>query len=576
MLSDSQLALPIHIFAENTRQANVLLPFALPHPPFISNNVGSRHRKLEHTHQEVCCNVRPKRSARLTHSGPLTLSVMLLQRLEAATSRLEDIALHQSSGTSTQREFPAAAPALAAASVPPPPAAAVEPARDVPAAVKAYDEEVGQALDEFKQLSAKIGGVVNEQAASVFKTFQAQRDLILLAASSQKPAGGAGSPAFAELLKPLQAALTQVIEMRDKNRGDKHHFNHLSTVSEGIPAVGWVAVEPKPGPYVGEMKDSAQFYANRVIKDFKDTDKTHVEWTRAFIKLLETLKTYVLKTHTTGLAWNPKGGDAASFKATSSAAPSAGAPPPPPPPPPAVDLSAGAAGGAGAGGMDAVFGQLNQGENITKGLKKVDASQMTHKNPELRGTAAPPPTKAAPPKLAAKPAQLKAKKPPKTQLDGNKWAVEYHEDNRSIVIDQTELNQTVNIFNCKNSIIQIKGKINAVQMTNCTKTSILVDTLVSSLEVTGSPSFAVQITGRAPTILLDSCDSGQIYLSDKSLDSEIIAAKCSAININLPVQGGEEGEFEEYALPEQLKHTVDSLGQKGKSRIKTEVVAHTA
>lgn len=362
--------------------------------------------------------------------------------------------------------------------------------------------------------------------------------------------------------------------MRDKNRGDKLHFNHLSTVSEGIPAVGWIAVEPKPGPYVGEMKDSAQFYANRVIKDFKETDKTHVEWSRSFTKLLEALKAYVLKTHTTGLVWNPNGGDAASFKGASSAAPSGGAPPPPPPPPPATDFSAGAAGGAAAGGMDAVFGQLNQGENITKGLKKVERSQMTHKNPELRGTAAPPPAKTAPPKLAAKPAQLKAKKPAKTQLDGNKWTIEYHEDNRSITIDQTELNQTVNIFNCKNSIVQIKGKINAVQMTNCTKTSVLVDTLVSSLEVTGSPSFAVQITGRAPTILLDSCDSGQIYLSDKSLDSEIIAAKCSAINVSLPVPGGEEGEFEEYALPEQLKHTVDGLSQKGKSRIKTEVVAH--
>ncbi|SPO19895.1 probable adenylyl-cyclase-associated protein CAP [Ustilago trichophora] len=502
----------------------------------------------------------------------------LIKRLEAATSRLEDIALHQTSGSSQRDLQPAAATSAAGSAPPPPPPpppAAVEEPKEDPPAVKAFDEQLDEALDEFKQLSAKIGGIVHEQAASVVKTFRAQRDLVLLAASSQKPAGGVTSPIFADLLKPLQAALTEVIEIRDKNRGDKQHFNHLSTVSEGIPAVGWVAVEPKPAPYVGEMKDSAQFYANRVIKDFKDTDKTHVEWSRSFTKLLEALKAYVLKTHTTGLVWNPKGGDAASFKGSSSAAPSGGAPPPPPPPPPAADLSAGgAAGGAAAGGMDAVFGQLNQGENITRGLKKVDASQMTHKNPELRGSTAPPPTKAAPPKLAAKPAQLKAKKPSKTQLDGNKWTIEYHEDNRSIVIDQTELNQTVNIFNCKNSIIQIKGKINAVQMTNCTKTSILVDTLVSSLEVTGSPSFAVQITGRAPTILLDSCDSGQIYLSDKSLDSEIIAAKCSAINVSLPVPGGEEGEFEEFALPEQLKHTVDGLSSKGKTRIKTEVVAH--
>lgn len=32
------------------------------------------------------------------------------------------------------------------------------------------------------------------------------------------------------------------------------------------------------------------------------------------------------------------------------------------------------------------------------------------------------------------------------------------------MIDQTELHQTVHIFNCKNSVIKISGKINAVVM----------------------------------------------------------------------------------------------------------------
>ncbi len=28
--------------------------------------------------------------------------------------------------------------------------------------------------------------------------------------------------------------------------------------------------QPKPGPYVAEIKDSTQFYGNRVIKEFKE------------------------------------------------------------------------------------------------------------------------------------------------------------------------------------------------------------------------------------------------------------------------------------------------------------------
>jgi hypothetical protein len=37
-----------------------------------------------------------------------------------------------------------------------------------------------------------------------------------------------------------------------------------------------------------------------------------------------------------------------------------------------------------AGGVAAVFADLNRGESVTKGLRKVDKSEMTHKNPELR------------------------------------------------------------------------------------------------------------------------------------------------------------------------------------------------
>lgn len=109
------------------------------------------------------------------------------------------------------------------------------------------------------------------QAKHVLATFAAQRNLVKLASACAKPSGGASSPVFAKLLKPLQEPLMAVSEIREKNRGEKVLFNHLSAVSEGIPAVGWVAVEPKPGPFVSEMKDSAQFYTNRVIKEFKET-----------------------------------------------------------------------------------------------------------------------------------------------------------------------------------------------------------------------------------------------------------------------------------------------------------------
>ena len=76
------------------------------------------------------------------------------------------------------------------------------------------------------------------------------------------------------------------------------------------------------------------------------------------------------------------------YKPPNSGAVSAGAPPPPPPPPPAAapTTPAPTPAPANGGGVTAVFADLNRGEDVTKGLRKVDKSEMTHKNPSLRAS----------------------------------------------------------------------------------------------------------------------------------------------------------------------------------------------
>jgi adenylyl cyclase-associated protein len=84
--------------------------------------------------------------------------------------------------------------------------------------------------------------------------------------------------------------------------------------------------------------------------------------------------------------------------------------------------------------MGAVFADLNKGESVTAGLKKVDPSQMTHKNPSLRTSSTVPQrsdsssstgrgVSPAPPGKKPKPESLRTKKPPKKELDGNKWII---------------------------------------------------------------------------------------------------------------------------------------------------------
>ncbi|KAH8928870.1 hypothetical protein BT69DRAFT_1311331 [Atractiella rhizophila] len=492
----------------------------------------------------------------------------LLKRLEAATSRLEDVAQQFQGGSSST-------------AVSAPPEASPAPVEKIdPPQIKDFDEIVSGSLLKFINLSAELGGLVNDQAQHIRDMFTAQRDMLVAAQVCKKPADSISE----KFLGPTRAALTKAIELRDKNRAERNFASHLNSVAEGAPTLGWVMIERTPVSYCQDMIETTQFWTNRIMKEKKDTGGKDVEWSKSFITLLTDLKVYVQKYYKTGLEWNPKGTDPAEYNASKpsgegapAAAPPAPGPPPPPPPPPPMDLAATSTNkpAASGGDMGSVFASINKGSDITKGLKKVDPSQQTHKNPSLRESSTVPASSGsgkngvkAPPSRPLKPPKPHSfqKKPPKKELDGKNWMIENQDGNRDLIIDQTELNQSVNIFSCKNSTIQIKGKVNAVSLVGCDKVAVVVESVVSMVSVTSSPSFQVQIMGKAPTILIDNTDSGMVYLSKDCLDCEIITAKTSAINVLVPE--GEEGDFSEKAVPEQMKSVV----QNGK--LVTTIVEH--
>jgi adenylyl cyclase-associated protein len=306
-----------------------------------------------------------------------------------------------------------------------------------------------------------------------------------------------------------------------------------------------------------------------------------VEWVKAFNKLFKAVAEYTKQFHPTGVAWNKNGIDAKEamkqIKAASSGAPSpssggmppppppmppAGIPPPPGPPPPGMPPTPKVK--APAADMGAVFDDLNRGESVTKGLKKVDPSQMTHKNPSLRA-AAPVPSRSdssgslrnkspAPPgKKPPKPESMRTKKPSKMELDGNRWIIDNYDSPDEPLEIEAEAHQSILISRCKNTVIRVNGKANALSLDNSQRTSLVVDSLVSSIDVIKCPNFALQVMGTLPTLLLDQVDGAQIYLSKDSLNTEIFTSKSSSVNINLPTA---DGDTKEAPIPEQFRSYV--------------------
>lgn len=99
------------------------------------------------------------------------------------------------------------------------------------------------------------------------RAFAGQRKFILITTKAKKP--DMNSSAFQSLLKPLQESITAVSDLRDNNRGQPS-FNQLSAVSESIGVLAWVTVDPKPHKHVEESLSSAQYWGNRVLKEYKE------------------------------------------------------------------------------------------------------------------------------------------------------------------------------------------------------------------------------------------------------------------------------------------------------------------
>lgn len=53
---------------------------------------------------------------------------------------------------------------------------------------------------------------------------------------------------------------------------------------------------------------------------------------------------------------------------------------------------------------------------------------------------------------------------------------------------------------------------------NCKKVGLVVDTVVSTVDVVNCKSCQLQITGKAPTTVIDKTDGMQLYLSRETLD----------------------------------------------------------
>ena len=97
----------------------------------------------------------------------------------------------------------------------------------------------------------------------MLQAFEAERTILLVASKAKKP-----TTQPAELFTEIHRYTGTVDELREANRPSPL-FAHLSAISEGIVALGWIA-ETRPADFVTDTLGGAEFYGNRVLKEYKD------------------------------------------------------------------------------------------------------------------------------------------------------------------------------------------------------------------------------------------------------------------------------------------------------------------
>ncbi|XP_028772621.1 cyclase-associated protein 1-like [Neltuma alba] len=451
----------------------------------------------------------------------------LVERLESAVSRLEALStgFHLRGGDSA---------ALSGADV------AVDPS------IIAFGDLMDQYIGRFSTAAGKIGGQVLQVSKLVQEAFAVQKELLMKVKQTQKP----DVAGLAEFLKPLNEVIVKANAMTEGRRSD--YFNHLKAAVDSLSALAWIAYTGKdcgmsmPIAHVEESWQMAEFYCNKVLVEYRNKDASHVEWAKALKELyLPGLRDYVKSFYPLGPVWSSTGKSIAPPKAP---APRAPAPPPPPPASLLSSESSQASSSKPKEGMSAVFQELSTG-HVTAGLRKVTDDMKAKNRADRTGVVG-----ASEKDTRVRTQAFSKAGPPKLELQmGRKWVVENQIGQKGLVIDDCDSKQSVYVYGCKNSVLQIQGKVNNITIDNCTKMGVVFKDVVAAFEIVNSNGVEAQCQGSAPTISVDNTSGCQLYLSKDSLNASISTAKSSEINVLVP--GTEpDGDWVEHSLPQQYIH----------------------
>lgn len=172
-------------------------------------------------------------------------------------------------------------------------------------ALKAYDAYVKECVIPFTESCDDLEGL-GPVGSEIRNAWEGIRSVIVLASRSKAPPEPDFVNEMTPQLKQTHGAVQAIRSMKVGRDFDRHY----KAITEMLSSLSWVFyIAPKqlPATFVKETLGSAEFWTNRIRKDFKGKDEQQIEFCDRLKQVLLGLEKYIHEYHKTGLTFNPRG-----------------------------------------------------------------------------------------------------------------------------------------------------------------------------------------------------------------------------------------------------------------------------